>query len=115
MMTDHLTLPNQQLVRPNLTKPTRLSLRMSAAGFSLRHSSNVHPPYLEADVPEEVKMLCVVTDVLMEPCVVYVVGVVIGEGEVGVAHHLLAGIGEDSAVDASSAFLWLFLEEESFG
>lgn len=76
----------------------------------MRHSSNVHPTYLKADVLEKVKMLCVVTDVLLEPCVVHIVGVVIGEGEVRVAHHLLAGIGEDSAVDASSAFLWLFLE-----
>lgn len=60
-------------------------------------------------------MLCIVTDVLMEPCVVYVVGVVIGEREVRVAHHFLARIGEDSAVDASSAFLWLFLEGEERG
>lgn len=57
-------------------------------------------------------MLCVVTDVLLELCIVYIVGVVIREGEVRVAHHLLAGIGEDSAVDASFAFLWLFLEGE---
>lgn len=66
---------------------------------------------LEADVPQQVEVLGVVADVLLEPGVVHVVGVVLGEGEVGVAHHLLARVGEDGAVDACPAFLHMLLEE----
>lgn len=66
---------------------------------------------LEADVPQQVEVLGIVADVLLEPGVVHVVGVVLGEGEVGVAHHLLARVGEDGAVDACPAFLHMLLEE----
>lgn len=67
--------------------------------------------YLEADVPQQVEVLGVVADVLLEPGVVHVVGMVLREGEVGVAHHLLARVGEDGAVDACPAFLHMLLEE----
>lgn len=62
------------------------------------------------DVPQQVEVPGIVTDVLLEPGVVHVVGVVVREGEVGVAHHLLARVGEDGAVDACSAFLHMLLE-----
>lgn len=66
-------------------------------------------------MPEEVKVLSILADVVLEPGVVHVVGVVVREGEVRVTHHLFAGVGEDSAVDAGSAFLCLVLEGEERG
>lgn len=66
-------------------------------------------------MPEEVKELSILADVVLEPGVVHVVGVVVREGEVRVTHHLFAGVGEDSAVDAGSAFLCLVLEGEERG
>lgn len=59
---------------------------------------------------EKVKVLGILADVVLEPGVVHVVGVVIREGEVRVTAHLFAGVGEDSAVDAGSAFFCFVLE-----
>lgn len=66
-------------------------------------------------MPEQVEVLSILADVVLEPGIVHVVGVVIGKGEVRVTHHLFAGVGEDSAVDAGSAFLCLVLEGEDRG
>lgn len=95
-----------------------------------RHGDNVPPAqvptatccpsllqtfYLELYVPTQIKVLGILADVVLDPGIVHIVGVVIREGEVRVTHHLFAGVGEDGAVDAGSAFLCLVLEGEECG
>jgi len=86
---------------------------MSPAQVPLLHRpSPLQAFYLELYEPEQVEVLSILADVVLEPGIVHVVGMVIGEGEVRVTHHLFAGVGEDGAVDAGSAFLCLVLEGE---
>lgn len=71
--------------------------------------------YLEPYVLEQVEVLGVRADILREPGMVCVFGEAVQEGEVGITHRVFTGAGEDSAVDAGSAFLCLLLEQEQHG
>lgn len=70
--------------------------------------------YLKTDVLQDAEVFCVHLEVLHEPGVVYVVGVVFGEREVTEAHHFLGSVGRHRFVDTGPSLQSIFLQEKAF-
>lgn len=81
---------------PTLSHPTHV-MAAPAAPEALLLSI---PAHLEADVPQELEVLSIHSEVLQEEVVREERGEILREGEVTEAGHLLGGVADDGAVHA---------------